>query len=252
MWRKIHLIGRHTLIVHECHQFMTVPSYHQNSSKFIPQNDHYHPLYAEMNEPFQTEEEKKLNEKRYGCSVIDPSFIFTQIYRHGDKIHPAVEKWFRSMDTQNAGRITSKELQQAFELFQGRHFSDSTCKFVVRLFDLDRNGGLDIKEFESLYYHIKLWINAFNIYDRDRSGYLDENELDQALREMDIHFTPDFVRFLIRRSNPNAKKMSLDQYIITCIQIQKFTDEFKNRDTSFSGNINVKYEEFLELILRCL
>ncbi|XP_076257248.1 sorcin-like [Rhynchophorus ferrugineus] len=167
-------------------------------------------------------------------------------------VHPAVEKWFQTMETKNEGRITSRELQHAFEVFQGKHFSDSSCKFVVRLFDLDKNGGLDLKEFESLYYYIRQWLSAFNTYDRDKSGFLDENELDYALKQMDINFSPEFIRFLITKNNPKAKKMSLDQYIITCIQIQRFTDEFKNRDVNYSGSINIKYEDFLEMILRCL
>ncbi|XP_030745255.1 peflin-like, partial [Sitophilus oryzae] len=133
-----------------------------------------------------------------------------------------------------------------------QHFSDSSCKFVVRLFDLDKNGGLDVKEFESLYYYIRQWLNAFNTYDRDKSGFLDENELDYALKQMDINFSPEFIRFLITKNNPKAKKMALDQYIITCIQIQRFTDEFKNRDVNYSGSMNIKYEDFLEMILRCL
>lgn len=47
-------------------------------------------------------------------------------------VHPAVEKWFKAMETKTEGQITSKELQQAFEVFQGKHFSDAACKFVVR------------------------------------------------------------------------------------------------------------------------
>ncbi|KAG5869133.1 hypothetical protein JTB14_006711 [Gonioctena quinquepunctata] len=193
-------------------------------------------------------DDDKNTKKKYAHMFVESQFIRPPPHA----VHPAVEKWFRAMDTKNEGKITSRELQQAFETFQGRHFSDSACKFVVRIFDLDRNGGLDIKEFESLYYHIKLWINAFNSYDRDQSGFLDENELDYALKHLDINFTPEFIKFLITRSNPKANKISLDQYIVTCIQIQKFTDEFKSRDLDYSGNINIKYEDFLEMILRCL
>lgn len=155
------------------------------------------------------------------------------------------------MDTKQEGKISSKELQQAFETFQGKHFSDSACKFVVRIFDLDRNGGIDIKEFETLYYYIKIWLKAFNNFDKEGKGFLNESELDYCLRQLDIHFSPEFIRFLITRNNPVAKMMSLDQFIITCIQIQRFTDEFKSRDPEYTGNINIKYEDFLELILRC-
>lgn len=95
-------------------------------------------------------------------------------------------------------------------------------------------------------------VNAFNAYDRDRAGFLDETELDYALKMMDINFSPDFIKFLITRSDPNAKKMSLDQFIVTCIQIQRYTDEFKSRDEQYSGVISIKYEDFLELVMRCL
>lgn len=74
-------------------------------------------------------------------------------------VHSEVHRWFETMDTKNAGKISAKELQQAFEIFQGRHFSDGACKFVVRLFDLDKNGGIDVKEFEQLYYYIKQWVS---------------------------------------------------------------------------------------------
>lgn len=167
-------------------------------------------------------------------------------------VHPEVHKWFDVVDTKQQGRITAKELQQAFETFQGRHFSDNSCKFVVRLFDLDRNGGLDVREFEQLYFYVKQWVNAFNTYDRDRCGFLTENEFQCALIHMDINFSPEFIRFLMNRYDANSKKISLDQFIMTCIQIQKYTEEFKARDDKYAGEIKIKYEEFLEMIMRCL
>lgn len=167
-------------------------------------------------------------------------------------VGPGVEKLFKSMEDKNEGRMSSKELQKAFEIFQGRHFSDATCKFIVRLFDLDKNGGLNVKEFETLYYYIKQWSNAFNKYDMDKTGSLDAIELNNAFKDLDIHFTQDFIHFLITRSNPNARKISLDQYLVICIQIQKFTDEFKQRDSRFSGKVELGYEDFLEMVMRCL
>lgn len=167
-------------------------------------------------------------------------------------ITPGVEKLFQKMDPIKEGRISSRELQKAFEIFQGKHFSDATCKFIVRLFDLDKNGGLNVREFETLYYYIKQWSNAFNMYDPDNSGFLDENSLSCALKQLDIHFSPEFITFLLTKNNSNTRKISLDQYLIICIQIQKFTDEFKRRDTELKGKIELGYENFLELIMRCL
>lgn len=163
-------------------------------------------------------------------------------------------KWFDTMETKEIGKMTARELQHAFETIQGKYFSENCCKFVVRLFDLDKKGGLDVKEFEELYTYVKRWVEAFNMYDADRSGYLNENELDCALKHMDIYFSSDFIKFLIKKANADStmKKMSLDQFIVTCIQIQRYTEEFRVRDENYRGEINMKYEDFLEMVLRCL
>lgn len=163
-------------------------------------------------------------------------------------------QWFETVETKELGKMTARELQHAFETIQGKYFSENSCKFVVRLFDLDKKGGLDVKEFEELYTYVKRWVEAFNMYDADRSGYLNENELDSALKHMDIYFSSDFIKFLIRKNNADSsiKKLSLDQFIVTCIQIQRYTEEFRVRDEHYRGEISMKYEDFLEMVLRCL
>ncbi|XP_022913214.1 sorcin-like [Onthophagus taurus] len=160
------------------------------------------------------------------------------------------QKWFPSIEGKSEGKISAKELQTAFKQFQGKHFSDNVCKFVVRLFDLDKNGGIDIREFEQLYSSVKKWVSAFNTCDRSRCGFLAESELDLALKQMEINFSPDFVTFLINRCDPVNKKMSLDQFIVTCVQMQKYTEEFRARDEKSDGIIKLKYEDFLELLMK--
>lgn len=192
------------------------------------------------------------DKRTYGKINREPDFASEKILPCRSIVSPQeMQKWFGDLEHKQDGKMTAKELQKAFEIFQGRYYSDSACKFVVRLFDLDQNGGLDIREFEHLYYYIKHWVTAFNAYDEDRTGMLDESQLDFALKHMDIHFSPDFIRYLIQRNSPDATKMPLDKYIVTCIQIQRYTDEFRQRDTEFSGHIKVKYEDFLEMVMRC-
>lgn len=47
----------------------------------------------------------------------------------------------------------------------------------------------------------------------------------------------------------NPGKMSVDQFIICCVQIQRFTEEFRTRDTERKGVITIAFEEFLGLVL---
>lgn len=77
-----------------------------------------------------------------------------------------------------------------------------------------------------------------------------EPELAQALGQMGFRFSQDFVRFLIAKSDPaNRREVSVDQFIVLCVQIQKFTDAFRAKDTEQAGVITIGFEEFLNLAI---
>ena len=156
------------------------------------------------------------------------------------------------LNSKQDSKITSKVLQNAFKRYQGRVFSDNVCKFVVRLLNLDRNGGIDVDEFEQLYFNMKVWVTSFNAYDRSRSGYLDEYGLSAALRHMEVNFSPDFIAYVISQYDEANKRITLDQFIMTCIQMQKFSDEFKARDEKANGVIELRHEDFLEMLMKSM
>ncbi|KAK9879227.1 hypothetical protein WA026_004073 [Henosepilachna vigintioctopunctata] len=199
------------------------------------------------------DENTSFSKRTYGMVKAEPEINYSLTNSPRVFVPPhEVQKWFQNFEQKQDGKMNANELQQAFEIFQGKYFSDSACKFVVRLFDLDQNGGLDIREFEILYYYIKQWVSAFNAYDKDNRRALDEVQLNFALKHMDIHFSSEFIKYLITRYNPDATRIPLDQYIVTCIQIQRYTDEFKHRDIEYTGHINVGYEDFLEMVMKCV
>ena len=49
------------------------------------------------------------------------------------------------------------------------------------MFDRDRNGTINFQEFGSLWKYVTDWQNTFKSFDRDNSGSIDKNELQQAL-----------------------------------------------------------------------
>lgn len=91
---------------------------------------------------------------------------------------------------------------------------------------------------------------VFKSYDRDQSGHIDEGELLQALTQMGFRFSPDFVRFLVAKCDPaNKREVSVDQFIVLCVQIQRFTDAFRARDSELKGVITINFEDFLTVAL---
>lgn len=69
---------------------------------------------------------------------------------------------------------------------------------------------------------------------------------------MGFRFSPEFIKLLIAKSDlQNHRQMSVDQFIVVCVQIQRFTEAFRARDTEMKGVITIAFEEFLGVALEC-
>ncbi|XP_058835844.1 peflin [Topomyia yanbarensis] len=165
-------------------------------------------------------------------------------------VSPEIQNIFRNVDKDASGKINAKELQAALINGRGDHFSDTACTLMIGMFDQDRSGTIDIYEFDKLYTYINQWLQTFKTYDRDASGHIEEGELAQALSQMGFRFSPQFIQFLIAKNDPvQRKEISVDQFIVTCVQIQRFTEAFRARDSEQKGVITIGFEDFLNIAL---
>lgn len=167
-------------------------------------------------------------------------------------MNPEIQRWFETVDRDRSGQINWQELQSALINGQGENFSDQACKLMIGMFDTDKNGTVSLNEFQLLYNYINQWLAVFKNYDRDRSGSIEEHELVQAFHQMGFRFSPEFVRFLIHKSDyKNHRQMSVDQFIVACVQIQRYTEEFRSRDRELKGVITLAFEDFLNIAINC-
>uniref|UniRef100_A0A0A1WF59 Peflin n=1 Tax=Zeugodacus cucurbitae TaxID=28588 RepID=A0A0A1WF59_ZEUCU len=168
------------------------------------------------------------------------------------QVSPQAQQWFNMVDRDRSGKINSTELKAALVNGRGENFSDNACKLMISMFDKDASGTIDIYEFEKLYEYINQWLMVFKTYDRDGSGHIDENELTQAFTQMGFRFTPDFIQFLVKKSDPREhREVSVDQFIVLCVQIQRFTEAFRQRDSQQNGTITIGFEDFLSIAIGC-
>ncbi|XP_034106103.1 peflin isoform X2 [Drosophila albomicans] len=143
------------------------------------------------------------------------------------QVSPQAQQWFAMVDRDRSGKINSEELQAALINGRGQQFSDNACKLMISMFDNDASGTIDIYEFE-------------------------EGELTQAFTQMGFRFTPEFINFLVKKSDPNNhKEVSVDQFIVLCVQVQRFTEAFRQRDTQQNGTITIGFEDFLTVAIGC-
>ncbi|XP_030383887.1 peflin-like [Scaptodrosophila lebanonensis] len=165
------------------------------------------------------------------------------------QVSPQAQQWFAMVDQDGSGEINASELQAALINGRGEHFSENACKLMISMFDKDASGTIDIFEFEKLFNYINEWVQLFKTYDQDSSGHIEEA---QAFTQMGFRLTPNFIQFLVKKSDPqNHKEISVDQFIVLCIQMQRFTEAFRQRDTQQNGTITIGFEDFLTVAIGC-
>lgn len=65
---------------------------------------------------------------------------------------------------------------------------------------------------------------------------------------MGFNFSPTFTKQLTSRSN-DRKEVSVDEFIVLCVTIQRLTEAFRLRDSQHNGVITIGFEDFLNIVL---
>jgi len=165
------------------------------------------------------------------------------------QVDPAVAQWFEAVDQDNNGHIDANELCRALVNGDMSHFSQEACQMMINMFDANLSGTIEIHEFGKLFEYIQQWKAMFEGFDKDRRGLLDEGEFSQALQQMGYRFSPIFVQNLLTKLNPRGRRLTLDNFILTLVQIRRLTDSFRTRDTQMTGTATMQYEDFVGLAM---
>ena len=70
-----------------------------------------------------------------------------------------------------------------------------------------------------------------------------------AFQQMGFRFSPTFVQNLLAKYDPKTRRLSLDNFIVACVQIQRLTTSFKTRDREMRGQATMAYEDFVGIAL---
>ncbi|NXJ15790.1 PEF1 protein, partial [Odontophorus gujanensis] len=166
-------------------------------------------------------------------------------------VDPEALSWFRAVDADGSGYISVKELQQALLNSNWSAFNDETCVLMINMFDRSRSGRMDVHGFSALLRFIQQWKNLFQQYDRDQSGSISFEELQQAFSQMGYNLSPQFSQLLLSRyaQRSSTPSIQLDRFIHICMQLQSLTDAFREKDTGMVGNVRLGYEDFLTMVM---
>ncbi|KAJ7560947.1 hypothetical protein O6H91_03G007300 [Diphasiastrum complanatum] len=99
-----------------------------------------------------------------------------------------LKEMFKMMDADNSGSITFEELKVGLKKI-GSELMESEIRALMDAADVDHDGAIDYKEFITATLHLnkiereESMFAAFSYFDKDQSGYITRDELQQACVE---------------------------------------------------------------------
>ncbi|ESO09756.1 hypothetical protein HELRODRAFT_92122, partial [Helobdella robusta] len=153
----------------------------------------------------------------------------------------------QAVDEDCNGKITAQELQTSLMNNNCTPFNSETCRLMVGMFDVDRNGTIDIYEFSSLWKYIQEWRACFDSFDTDRSGTIDVHELNNAFKTFGYNLSQNFCQLCIRVFDRKGhSSIKFDDFIQCCVMLKVLSAKFMQKDVQKTGVIRVYYEEVSE------
>ncbi|KZV44448.1 calcium-dependent protein kinase 34-like [Dorcoceras hygrometricum] len=129
-----------------------------------------------------------------------------------------LKEMFKSMDVDTSGTITLEELKQGLAK-QGTKLTEYEVKQLMEAADADGNGTIDYEEFITATMHINRMdreehlYTAFQYFDKDSSGYITIEELEQALREFGMHDGKDIKEIISEVDGDNDGRINYDEFV---------------------------------------
>lgn len=65
---------------------------------------------------------------------------------------------------------------------------------------------------------------------------------------MGFNFSAPFTKQLTAKSK-DRREVTVDEFIVLCVSVQRLTEAFRQRDTQQSGIISIGFEDFLTIAL---
>ncbi|OQV15729.1 putative Peflin [Hypsibius exemplaris] len=166
-------------------------------------------------------------------------------------------QWFQAVDLDRSGQINALELKAALMNANYSSFTEGTCRLMIRMFDRDRTGTININEFSALWKYIGDWKACFERFDHDRSGTINTRELGDALTSFGYRLSPHFNQTLVksfaaRRSTGTSTEdaINFDDFIEACVTVKNLTDTFRRYDTQGTGVVTFGFEQYLDSVLQ--
>eukprot|EP00794_Sanderia_malayensis_P015080 gene15080-16636_t len=114
---------------------------------------------------------------------------------------------FSLFDTNHDGQISSTELKKVLRKFDSR-FTDRDLEVLIKECDINENGSIELIEFIHVIESRKAvtdiedaMIDAFDMFDKKGDGFIDRDELKEAMANLGSNFTYDVIDEMMREAD---------------------------------------------------
>ncbi|KAE8730723.1 Calcium-dependent protein kinase 30 [Hibiscus syriacus] len=130
-----------------------------------------------------------------------------------------IKDMFTLMDTDNDGKVSYEELKAGLRKV-GSQLAEPEMKMLMEVADVDGNGVLDYGEFVAVTIHLQKMENdehfrrAFMFFDKDGSGYIELDELRDALADESGETDVDALNDIMREVDTDKDgRISYDEFV---------------------------------------
>ncbi|XP_040380311.1 uncharacterized protein LOC102718271 [Oryza brachyantha] len=130
-----------------------------------------------------------------------------------------IKDMFKVMDTDNDGIVSYEELKSGIAKF-GSHLAESEVQMLIEAVDTNGRGALDYGEFLAVSLHLQRMANdehlrrAFLFFDKDGNGYIEPEELQEALVEDGAADIMEVVKDILQEVDTDKDgKISYEEFV---------------------------------------
>ncbi|KAH9719870.1 calcium-dependent protein kinase 10 [Citrus sinensis] len=130
-----------------------------------------------------------------------------------------IRDMFKLMDTDSDGKVSYEELKAGLRKV-GSQLAEPEMKMLMEVADVDGNGVLDYGEFVAVTIHLQKMENdehfrrAFMFFDKDGSGYIESDELREALADESGETENDVLNDIMREVDTDKDgRISYEEFV---------------------------------------
>lgn len=162
-----------------------------------------------------------------------------------------LQMWFSSVDADRSGTISANEL--ATLPFLGKPLGLDTARKLIKVFDKDYTGNIDLNEYIALHQFINKMQNAFFQADQDRSGYLDAKEIFNAITAAGFQLSYPTIQAICQKYDTQRNsQISIEAFIQICAHLASVRSIFEWNDTTKTGKATLSYDQLAHITVHLL